>query len=361
MGGRGPPFPYACGGTQATVAVADRCLIMSRKQASVLILVGLVLALFVFAPEVPLLGFAGLLLAVALSLPAGVVIRWTGAPRWVAVLAVLLGVVLLIIAAGALAAGPLSDQAHKLAEDLPRSIQSLRDQMTRSPWGAWLSERMTLPDGSATQGVGFAATAASTTLGWIGNFVVILLVGVYLALRPTDYVAGLRALLHPSLDTPAAETLRECGVVLRGWLAGQAFAMAFVGTVAWVGLTLLGVPLAGVLAVLAALLNFIPNIGPVIAAVPAMLLAATISPWLPLWVALLFFSSQFIEGNILTPMVQAEMADLPPAALLIAQVLMASFFGLLGIALAAPLAAVSAVVVRRAYAEGWLGRDPARP
>lgn len=334
---------------------------MSRPQASVLILVGLVLALFIFVPEVPLLGFAGLLLAVALSLPAGPVMRWTGAPRWAAVLAVLLGVVGLAIVAGMLAAGPLTEQAHKLAEDLPRSIQSLRDQMTQSRWGAWLSERMTLPEDGATQGMGFAATAASTTLGWIGNFAIIVLVGVYLAVQPTGYVAGLRALLHPSIDAPAAEALRECGEVLRGWLAGQAFAMTFVGTVAWVGLTLLGVPLAGVLAVLAALLNFIPNIGPVIAAVPAMLLAATISPWLPLWVALLFFSSQFIEGNILTPMVQAQMADLPPAALLIAQVLMASFFGLLGIALAAPLAAVSAVLIRRGYAEGWLGREPARP
>lgn len=347
--------------THATVAGQRRSITMSRAQASILILVGLLLALFVFVPEVPLLGFAGLLLAVALSVPAGVLVRWTGVPRWLAVLAVALGVVLLAIGAATLASGSLSEQAHKLAEDLPRSIQSLRDQMTHSPWGAWLAERMTLPDSSATEGVGFAATAASTTLGWIGNFVVILLVGVYLAVRPHDYMMGLRALLHPSLDIPAAETLRECGVVLRGWLIGQAFAMTFVGTVAWIGLTLLGVPLAGVLAVLAALLNFIPNIGPVIAAVPAMLLAATISPWLPLWVALLFFSSQFIEGNILTPMVQAEMADLPPAALLIAQVLMASFFGLLGVALAAPLAAVSAVLIRRGYAEGWLGRDPARP
>jgi predicted PurR-regulated permease PerM len=334
---------------------------MSRAQASILILVGLLLALFVFVPEVPLLGFAGLLVAVALSLPAGLMIRWTGLPRWIAVLVVLLGVVALAMAAGALASGSLAEQAHKLAEDLPRSIQSLRDRMMHNPWGAWLSDRMTLPEGGASQSMGLAASAASTTLGWIGNAAVILLVGVYLALRPSDYMAGLRALLHPSIDAPAAEALRECGVVLRGWLAGQAFAMVVSGTLTWIGLTLLGVPLAGALAALAALLGFIPNIGPVIAAVPAMLLAATISPWLALWVALLFLGTQFIEGNILTPLVQAEMADLPPAALLIAQVLMASFFGLLGVALAAPIAAVSSVLIRRGYAEGWLGREPARP
>lgn len=330
---------------------------MSRVQASILILVGLVLALFVYAPEVPLLGFAGLLLAVVLSLPAGLVMRWTGAPRWIAVLAVLAALIALLGLAGMLAASPLADQARQLSEDLPRSFQSLRERVANHEWGAWITQQADLPEGSATQGMGFAANFASTTLGWVGNAVVILLVGIYLAVQPEPYVRGLRALLHPAVDTRAAEILHECGAVLRGWLAGQGFAMVVSGLITWVGLLLLGVPLAGVLAVLAALLGFIPNIGPVIAAVPAMLLAATISPWLALWVALLYLGTQFIEGNILTPMVQAEMADLPPAALLLAQVLMAAFFGLLGVALAAPLAAVGAVLVRRIYSEGWLGRE----
>jgi len=334
---------------------------MSRAQTSILILAALLLALFVFAPQVPLLGFAGLLLAAALSVPAGHVMRWTGWPRWSAVLVVILAILGLAVAAGTLAAGPLSDQARQLAEDLPRSLQTMRDRLTETSWGGWLSEHMALPDGDATQGVGLAATAASTTMGWLGNAAVILLVGIYLAMHPKPYVGGLRALLHPSMDGAAADTLEECGAVLRGWLTGQAFAMIVSGTLTWIGLLVLGVPLAGVLAVLAALLGFIPNIGPVIAAVPAMLLAATISPWLALWVALLFLTVQFIEGNILTPLVQAEMADLPPAALVLAQVFMAAFFGLLGVALAAPLAAVGAVLVRRIYSEGWLGREPVTP
>jgi predicted PurR-regulated permease PerM len=332
---------------------------MSRQHASLLILAALVVALFVWAPEVPLLGFAGLLLAIALSVPAGLLTRRTGLPRWIAVLLALLGLVALTLAAGALAAGPLAEQARELAETLPRGLDALREWLGATGWGGWLGDHLALPEDGASQGMQHVARFTSTTLGWLGNAVVILLVGVYLALRPADYAARLRALLHPALDGAAAETLRECGQVLRGWLAGQGFAMLVTGTLTFAGLSLLGVPLAGVLAVLAALLGFIPNIGPVLAAIPAMLLAATISPWLALWVALLFLVTQFIEGNILTPLVQAEMADLPPAALLLAQVLMASFFGLLGVALAAPLAAVFAVLVRRIYAEGWLGRRPA--
>ncbi|WP_230168749.1 AI-2E family transporter [Roseomonas sp. CECT 9278] len=331
---------------------------MTRIQASVLVLVALAAMLFVLFPGVPLLGFAGLLLAVALSVPAQMVMRLTGCPRWVAVLGVVAALLGLAALAGLAAAAPLAEQAAALAEALPRSLAALRDQLAGDAALDWLVDRLA-PSGAPDLDAGMAATAAGATLGWIGNAVLVALVGVYLAVAPHDYAAGLRALLHPAIEREAAETLMECGQVLRGWLLGQGFAMLVTGLCTWVGLLLLGVPMAGVLAVIAALLGFIPNIGPVIAAVPAMLLAATVSPWLALWVALLFLAVQFIEGNILTPLVQQQVADLPPAALLLAQVLMGTAFGLLGVALAAPLAAVGAVIIRRTYAEGWLGRPPA--
>ena len=332
---------------------------MNRVQGSVLVLLAVTAMLFAFAPAVPLLGFAGLLLAVALSVPAQALTRLTGCARWLAVLGVVVGLLAAAGLAALAAAAPLAEQAAELADALPRSLAALRDRLAANDALGWVVDRMT---GSAGPDVdaGMAATAASATLGWIGNAVLVILLGVYLAVAPHDYAAGLRALLHPAIERQAAETLIECGQVLRGWLLGQGFAMVVSGVLTWIGLMLLGVPMAGVLAVIAALLGFIPNIGPVIAAVPAMLLAATVSPWLALWVGLLFLVVQFLEGNILTPLVQQQVADLPPAALLLAQVLMAGAFGLLGVALAAPLAAVGAVIVRRAYAEGWLGRPPAR-
>ena len=332
---------------------------MTRAQGSVLVIVALTLVLFVFAPAVPLLGFAGLLLAVALSVPAQALVCLTGCPGWVAVLLVAALAVGLAALGALTVAGPLGRQVAALAEALPRSLADLRDALEASNAFGWLADRLARTAGPDLD-AGFAATAATATLGWIGNAVLVLLVGVYVAVRPMDYAAGLRTLLHPAIEHDAAETLRECSVVLRGWLLGQSVAMVVTGIFTWIGLLLLGVPMAGALAVIAALLGFIPNIGPVLAAVPAMLLAATVSPWLALWVALLFLVVQFLEGNILTPLVQARVADLPPAALLLAQVLMATAFGLLGVALAAPLAAVAAVIVRRAYGEGWLGRPPAK-
>ena len=105
-------------------------------------------------------------------------------------------------------------------------------------------------------------------------------------------------------------------------------------------------------------MNFIPVLGPVIGGVPAVLLAVTQDPILGAWVVGLIVLVQTVEGNFLTPMVQARTADLPPALLLIVQVLTGALFGLLGIALAAPLSAIGLVVVKHAYVEGWLEHEP---
>jgi len=99
-------------------------------------------------------------------------------------------------------------------------------------------------------------------------------------------------------------------------------------------------------------------LGPVIGGVPAVLLAMTEDPMLGLWVVGLIVAVQTVEGNFLTPMVQARTADLPPALLLIVQVLTGALFGLLGVALAAPLSALGMVLVKKAYVEGWLEREP---
>ncbi len=330
---------------------------MTRAQGSLLVLLGLLVALFWLAPDVPLLGFAAVLLAIALRVPAEWIASHTGMRRWVAVVALVAGLAAAVALAVWSAWAPLVDQANQLVVDLPRGVEAFRERLEGTRIGGWLAERLRPPEAVDGQSaVAQAAAAASGTLGVVGDAALVLLIGIYMAIRPQGYLRGLVAMTHPSLDRPMRETLAECGRVLRGFLLGQGFAMVVSGALTWVGLLLLGVPLAGVLAVITAILGFIPVIGPVIAAVPAMLLALTQSPTLALYVALLFFVVQFIEGNILTPMVQSEAADVPPALLLLAQVLTGALFGLLGVALAAPMAAVALVLVRRAYVEGWLGR-----
>ncbi len=331
---------------------------MSRSHASVLILLGLLLALFWLAPEVPLLGFAAVLLALALRAGGEPLARRTGLPDWAAVLLVTVLVAVATGLAAWAAAGPLTAQARELAQQMPKSLEALRGRLADTGWGDWLLHQLDperiFGSGGAENAAAAAASAAGTTLGGLGNAVLVALLGLYLAVQPEGYLRGLRHLFAPALDERVRETLAEVGHTLRGWLLGQAFAMVVAGTLTWIGLMLLGVPLAGLLATIVALLNFIPVIGPLIAAVPAMLLALTQDPLLPLWVLGLIVLVQAVEGNFLTPMVQSQTADLPPALLLVTQVLTGALFGLLGVALAAPLSALGLVVVRKAYVEGWL-------
>jgi predicted PurR-regulated permease PerM len=152
-------------------------------------------------------------------------------------------------------------------------------------------------------------------------------------------------------------TLNAMAHALRGWLLGQMFAMVVSGTLTFLGLWALGVPLAGLLAILTAIFGFMPYIGPVIGSVPAMLIAASEDPSLVPWVIGLFVLVQNIEGNFLTPMVQKQSSDVPPALLLGAQALFGSGLGFLGVLLAAPIAAAGMAAIRVSYVEGWV-EDP---
>lgn len=117
--------------------------------------------------------------------------------------------------------------------------------------------------------------------------------------------------------------------------------MVAVGTLVTVGLLVLGVPVAGTLGIIAALMTFIPNIGPLLSVVPAVLLALAISPGKGLLTVLLFALVHFLEGNIITPLLQRKIVRLPPALTLTAQLLLAVIAGPLGVALAAPLTAAA--------------------
>ena len=134
--------------------------------------------------------------------------------------------------------------------------------------------------------------------------------------------------------------------------------MIAVGAITWVGLTLLGVPLALGLAFLAFLFEFIPVLGPIAAAVPAILVGLSESPMLGLWVALLYIAIQQVESYILLPLLQRWAINLPPALTLIGIVAFGVLFGWIGVLLATPLMVATTVFIREVYLESIL--EPAK-
>jgi predicted PurR-regulated permease PerM len=158
-----------------------------------------------------------------------------------------------------------------------------------------------------------------------------------------------------------ADTLDDAGAALRLWLGAQLIAMILVGVLIGTGLALVGVPSALGLGFVAGVLEFVPYLGPILSAVPALLLASTVSWELVAWTLGVFVVVQQVENNLIMPVLTGRAVDLPPAVGLLAVVGIGILFGPLGLLLAYPLAIVIDVAVRRLYVREALGEDVAVP
>lgn len=341
-----PPRPYA-----------------SRPLVSGLVLFSIPLVLAWLAPNMLPVLFAAVLVATALYGCAHWLARRTGMWEGLALALVCIAVIGGLIALGLTAAPVLTEQGAQLWEQLPRAAAGLRARAEQNPLVRTALEQFSVERALSALGevVGGATTAAVSTFGALGTFAFIVVLGVFLAADPDTYSAGVLSLVAPSGRVRAAAVLRQLTHTLRGWLVAQLLSMAVIGALTTIGLWLLGVPLAVVLGVIAALLTFIPNLGPILAAVPALLLALAAEPTRALWVAALYVGVQVIEGNVTTPLIQQRTISLPPALILAAQLLLGGLYGLLGLALATPLVAAVLTLVQLLYVHGFLGTEPGRP
>jgi predicted PurR-regulated permease PerM len=139
------------------------------------------------------------------------------------------------------------------------------------------------------------------------------------------------------------------GHTLTKWLKGQLFAMLLVAVLTLVGLLIMGVPMALVLALIAGVLNFIPNFGPLIAMIPAVGVGLLQGPTTALMVAGLYILVQVLESNVITPQIQKRLIEIPPALIIISQLFMGVLTGGWGLVLATPLIAIVMVVVQELW------------
>jgi predicted PurR-regulated permease PerM len=176
------------------------------------------------------------------------------------------------------------------------------------------------------------------------------------AATPGAYVRGLLAIVPSRHEARAGQLLGTLRDTLWWWSLGRLMSMAFVGVTTTFGLTLLGIPLAFLLGLIAALLTFVPNIGPLVSAVPAVLLALAGDPIDALWVVSLYAGVQLVEGLVLDPVIDRMTVRLPPALTVTMQLVLGTLVGLAGVALAAPLTAVGMVLVSTLWVQGVLGK-----
>lgn len=305
-----------------------------------------------------LVTFAGVLLAVLLRSLAQLVQRWRPLGDYAALAVVCTALLALVIGGGALLATPLQTQGAELWDALPQGVERLREQVERWPLGqrflAQISDTAptTAMAGSAAQR---AVTVVSGGVSLVGYLVLLAFVGLFLAAEPGLYRRGLVRLFPVRTRARIDEVLLEVGDRLQSWLLGRGMLMLGIAIATWIGLLVLGIPLALALAVLAGLLTFIPNFGPVIAAVPAMLLALLEGPTQVLYVGILYLGLQTVESYTLEPYVMRKADDLAPALVIAWQLFLGVTLGTLGLIFATPLLVVVTVLVQRFYIEDVLG------
>ncbi|NIV75607.1 MAG: AI-2E family transporter [Gammaproteobacteria bacterium] len=308
--------------------------------------------------QVVLVFFAAVLFAVLLDGMTRIVRRATRAPRLLG-LGLVFGMLVVAIVGFAWVVGPqVSSQLSELGTRIPAAMEHIASLLRQEAWGEALLETLPAPQEIVPPAAGILGQISgvfSTTLGAITNAVIIAVAGAYLAIEPRPYVNGVLRLLPIDRRAYGREVLRVLGRALRWWLIGRIASMVAVGLLTAVGLWLVDVPLVLALAFIAGLLSFVPYLGPILSAIPALLVALVASPLQAVYVVLVYSTVQFLEGNFITPIIQERAVSLAPAVLLIAQLGMGVLFGLMGVLLATPLVVVVIVLIQMLYVRDVLG------
>ena len=325
----------------------------------------------IVAAVVLLVLFLGAIFRVILIVVAAVLVaaffrgigRWlahrTSLPRGWAVLIAVVGTFILVGGVGWALSPYVSEQVRELQQQLPSSLQEAKQQLRQTSWGdealTYIQENDPLQKARQNSGKFFSAVFG--IFGILGDLYIILFMGFLITASPKPYQRGIVQLVPKAHRKRTQEVLKTLGVTLRSWLAGKLLSMLIVAVFTWLGLWLVGIPLALILGIIAGLLAFVPNFGPLIALLLGVIVALPYGFNKVLLTAVVYITAQLVESNFLTPMIQRHQISLPMAMVLFAQLVLGVFSGVLGLILATPVFALVMVLVKMLYVEDVLGDD----
>ena len=358
-----PRIPIVAGAFPATVTALHVPETLRPANASVaatlrvsVIAAAVVLTIWLLSSLV-LLVFMAVLLAVILRGASDWIAARTGIRRNLMLAAVSLCCAVLVLGFLDYVGPRLMAQSQDLWQRLQQTIGWLRQHYGDTPFGRMAFTHFASSQQLSSDVSRYARVLATTTLGSVATGFILIVTALYFAISPRLYVGGLVRLFPLPYRPHAARVFRAIGRTLRWWVLGQFVDMVAVGVLTGIGLTLIGIPLALALAVLAGVLTFVPYFGAIAAAVPAAVVALTVSWHAALWVVVLFLGAHSIEGYLISPLVQRRTVALPPAVSILSMTLFGTLFGPLGVILGTPIAAALLITVREAYVGAVLG-DP---
>ena len=270
-------------------------------------------------------------------------------PRWLAILVVYMAIVLVFVTLALMVVPPLVAQAVALWDKLPDEFNRLQTFLIRYKV---LQRRITLaeavqnaPEGSGTNAVGTVLVALSSVIGGVFGLITILILSFYLLVEAKQMFEYLIRFVPAAHRGDVAIAAREAVVKVSAWLRAQFVLAGVMGTFAAVGLGLMGVPYFYVVALVAAVGETIPIVGPVIGGITAVAVAITVSPKLALTVGVYFLVLHQLEANVLVPKIMERRVGVSPVAVMVALLIGGAVWGIVGAILAIPTAAILSIIV----------------
>jgi predicted PurR-regulated permease PerM len=276
-------------------------------------------------------------------------------PRWLAILVIYVAIVALLVLVALAVVPPLIAQAGALWARMPAEFDKIqafliRYKLMRSP--ITLAEVVqNAPTGSANDAVGTVLVALSSLVGGVFGFVTILILSFYLLVEAKAMFEYISRFIPPGRRGDVANAAREAVVKVSAWLSAQFVLAGVMGTFAAIGLFLMGVPYFYVVALVAAIGETIPIVGPVIGGITAVLVSLSVSPKLALMVGVFFLVLHQLEANVLVPKIMERRVGVSPVAVLVALLIGGALWGLVGAILAIPTAAILSIIVDQIAAD----------
>jgi predicted PurR-regulated permease PerM len=366
------------------------------RAAALVIGMYLLIRLLWFAHALVFAAFLGVLFGLAVEAGVDRLERYR-VPRGVGAALIVLGFFGLLVGFGAAMAPTVREQSRELRVKIPEAVDKLQDWADRRRNGLLgmfmggatdtasdtTRERNVAADTSRQPDVAsdtLAPPAAretlsgtlgrqmsgatrylfpflSQTVAVVAGILLIIFMAIYIAAEPDLYHRGLMHMFPHRARRRAGEVLSAVATVLRRWLVTQLIAMVTIGTVTTIALVILDVEAAFALGLIAGLLEFIPTIGPILSAIPAIAMGFLDSPEKALTVTAVYVGIQFLENHLLIPMLMKGGVDVPPVLTILGQALFTVLFGFLGLMVAVPVLAAVMVVVKMLYVEGVVGDD----
>lgn len=277
-------------------------------------------------------------------------------------LATLLAVLLVVSAVGGISVlfgQTISAQVSALIAHIPAAWQALETRLSAMPVTDQLLGVLASVTGQAGRALMGAPKFATGLLSGVTTMVLVVVAGIYIALRPVDSREGVLAMVPLSVRPRLREVMNACGRALKGWLLAQVISMVLVGSLVTAGLYVIGIPSPVALGLLAGVSEFVPIVGPILSAVPGLLVAAVAGPEAFVLTLLLYIFVSQLEANVIMPLVQRSVASLPVVLGIFAVVAMGGLFGPLGILFATPAALVLYTAVTMLYRQDVLHDDEA--